>query len=145
MKKLTIEDFIQRSNNIHGNKYDYSNAVYTTAKTKLKITKKDADTNALLPNAVYRLEGPNIADSVLLQTDEMGEVEYYEFWLANTLYRLVRMDDGELTKDDIKAIKADVELFAKKFDYDANELLDAHFFKLTPNTNSPYRRLYVNN
>ena len=38
MKKLTIEDFIQRSNNIHGNKYDYSNAVYTNAKTKLGTT-----------------------------------------------------------------------------------------------------------
>lgn len=32
--------------------------------------------------------------------NEMGEVEYYEFWLANALYRLVRMDNGELTKDD---------------------------------------------
>lgn len=32
--------------------------------------------------------------------NEMGEVEYYEFWLANALYRLVRMDDGALTKDD---------------------------------------------
>ncbi|MCR4720164.1 MAG: glutamate synthase, partial [Lachnospiraceae bacterium] len=51
----------------------------------------------------------------------------------------------DATKDDIKAIKADIELFAKKFDFDAQELLDAHFFKLTPNTNSPYRRLYVNN
>ncbi|MBQ3843025.1 MAG: glutamate synthase, partial [Ruminiclostridium sp.] len=51
----------------------------------------------------------------------------------------------DATKDDLKAIKADVELFAKKFDYDASELLNSHFFKLTPNTNSPYRRLYVNN
>lgn len=48
-------------------------------------------------------------------------------------------------KADIKAIKADVELFAKKFGYEAEELLDSHFFKLTPNTNNPYRRLYVNN
>ena len=51
----------------------------------------------------------------------------------------------DASKDDIKAIKADVELFAKKFGFDANELLNAHFFKLTPNSNSPYRRLYVNN
>ena len=51
----------------------------------------------------------------------------------------------DATKDDLKAIKSDVELFAKKFGFDANELLNAHFFKLTPNSNSPYRRLYVNN
>ena len=31
--------------------------------------------------------------------NEMDELEYYEFWLANTLYKLVKMDDGELTKD----------------------------------------------
>lgn len=32
--------------------------------------------------------------------NEMDEVEYYEFWLANALYRLVRMDEGALAKDD---------------------------------------------
>lgn len=32
--------------------------------------------------------------------NEMNEVEAYEFWLANALFRLVRMDAGELTKED---------------------------------------------
>jgi len=36
-KKLTIEEFIERSNNIHDNKYDYSLAEYKNIKTKVKI------------------------------------------------------------------------------------------------------------
>ena len=32
--------------------------------------------------------------------NEMDELEYYEFWLADAIYKLVRMDDGALTKDD---------------------------------------------
>lgn len=32
--------------------------------------------------------------------NEMNEVEYYELWLSQAIYKLVRMDDGALTKDD---------------------------------------------
>ena len=51
----------------------------------------------------------------------------------------------DASEEDIAAIKPDVELFSQKFGYDAEELLSAHFFRLTPDTNNPYRRLYVNN
>lgn len=37
MRKLTTEEFIQKAKSIHGNKYDYSKSVYTTAKKKLII------------------------------------------------------------------------------------------------------------
>ena len=37
MKKLTTDDFIKRSKNIHGDKYDYSLVEYINQKTKVKI------------------------------------------------------------------------------------------------------------
>lgn len=37
MKKLTNEDFINKAQKIHGNRYDYSNVIYKNAKTKVKI------------------------------------------------------------------------------------------------------------
>lgn len=37
MKKLTTEEFIIRAKEIHGDKYDYSQSVYTTKKAKLTI------------------------------------------------------------------------------------------------------------
>ena len=44
--------------------------------TKFKIIKKDSDTGDLLPNAIYKLTGPNIIDSAYLTTDENGEASY---------------------------------------------------------------------
>ncbi len=37
MKKLTLESFLERSEKIHNNKYDYSKVEYTNAKTKVCI------------------------------------------------------------------------------------------------------------
>ena len=37
MRKLTIEEFIERSKKIHGDKYDYSLVNYINAKTKIDI------------------------------------------------------------------------------------------------------------
>lgn len=37
MKKLTTNDFIKRSKNIHGDKYDYSLVDYKSANEKVKI------------------------------------------------------------------------------------------------------------
>ena len=37
MKKITTQDFIEQAMKIHGNKYDYSKVVYTTAKSKVEI------------------------------------------------------------------------------------------------------------
>ena len=37
MKKLTTEQWINKAKEIHGDKYNYSITMYSTAKTKLKI------------------------------------------------------------------------------------------------------------
>ena len=57
----------------------------------------------------------------------------------------VQVKCEDASADDIEAIKGDVEEFSASFGYNAGELLGAHFFKLTPNTASPYKQLYVNN
>jgi hypothetical protein len=36
-KKITTEEFIKKSRNMRGDKYDYSESVYINAKTKIKI------------------------------------------------------------------------------------------------------------
>lgn len=36
-RKITTNEFIERSKIIHGNKYDYSNTIFTSTKTKVKI------------------------------------------------------------------------------------------------------------
>ena len=35
---LTLDDFIKRARNVHGNRYDYSDSVYTGADSKIEIT-----------------------------------------------------------------------------------------------------------
>ena len=37
-KKLTTADFISKATLVHGNKYNYSNSVYISSKSKIKIT-----------------------------------------------------------------------------------------------------------
>lgn len=37
MKKLTTKDFIVKSKQKHGNKYDYSESIYVDSKTNVKI------------------------------------------------------------------------------------------------------------
>ena len=34
---LTLDDFIKRARNVHGNRYDYSDSIYTSADSKMKI------------------------------------------------------------------------------------------------------------
>lgn len=57
----------------------------------------------------------------------------------------VQVKCEDASSEDIAAIKGDVEEFSSSFGYNAAELLSSHFFKLTPNSASPYRQLYVNN
>ena len=57
----------------------------------------------------------------------------------------VQVKCEDASDDDINAIKGDVEEFSANFGCNAEELLKSHFFKLTPNTASPYKQLYVNN
>ncbi|MDE6133446.1 MAG: glutamate synthase [Oscillospiraceae bacterium] len=57
----------------------------------------------------------------------------------------VQVKCEDASADDIETIKSDVEEFSASFGSNAEELLKSHFFKLTPNTASPYKQLYVNN
>ena len=36
-QKLTTEEFIKRAKKVHGNKYDYSESIYTVNNEKIKI------------------------------------------------------------------------------------------------------------
>ena len=56
-KKLTIEDFIKRSNKIHNDKYDYSLVKYINEKTKVKIICKIHGEFEQLP--IIHLNGSN--------------------------------------------------------------------------------------
>jgi len=49
--RLTQEEFIAKAINKHGNKYDYSNAIYVDAKTKVQISCKKHDTFFQQPGA----------------------------------------------------------------------------------------------
>lgn len=46
---------------------------------------------------------------------------------------------------DKENIRECIDLFTKKFGGNPDELLDSRFYKLTPNSNNPYKQLYVNN
>jgi glutamate synthase domain-containing protein 3 len=48
------------------------------------------------------------------------------------------------TPEDIAGIRADVTEFCGKFDINPEEIMNAHFYKLTPNSSNPYTQLYVN-
>ena len=51
----------------------------------------------------------------------------------------------ECTNEDLKQIEPYVSEYAAYFDKDAKELLRSKFYKLLPNSNNPYRQLYVQN
>lgn len=72
-----------------------------------------------------------------------GEIYIRTEHLPDDLPEQVLVSDA--TKEDLNGIKEFVELYAEKFGADAKKLLKSHFYKLTPNTANPYRRLYVNN
>lgn len=49
------------------------------------------------------------------------------------------------TDEEKQTIRRYIERFVKHFGNDTDDLLSGTFFKLTPNSASPYRQLYVNN
>ncbi|MCH5207133.1 MAG: glutamate synthase [Oscillospiraceae bacterium] len=51
----------------------------------------------------------------------------------------------EATDEEKQSIRHYIERFVKHFGNDADELLSGKFYKLTPNSASPYKQLYVNN
>lgn len=49
------------------------------------------------------------------------------------------------TDEDIEEIRPYVENFSKLFDVDTKNIFNKNFFVLTPNTQNPYKQLYVQN
>lgn len=49
------------------------------------------------------------------------------------------------TAEDKESIRRFLDRFVKHFGHNTDELLKDNYFKLTPNTASPYKQLYVNN
>ena len=66
MVKLTIEEFIERSNKIHNNKYDYSNSIYVNGKTKIDIVCKIHGSFQQLPYT--HLRGGGCLQCSIIQT-----------------------------------------------------------------------------
>ena len=54
MKKFTTQDFIKKSKSIHGDLYDYSDAIYVDSSTKIKITCKVHGEFEQLPQNHYK-------------------------------------------------------------------------------------------
>jgi glutamate synthase domain-containing protein 3 len=48
------------------------------------------------------------------------------------------------TSADIDGIRADVMEFCENFGINPEEVMNSHFYKLTPNSSNPYTELYVN-
>ncbi len=57
MKKLTTEEFIKRALGVHGDRYDYTDTIYTNKRTKIKITCKKHGVFEQLP--LHHLNGHN--------------------------------------------------------------------------------------
>ena len=51
----------------------------------------------------------------------------------------------EASEEDIEKIRKNIEEFSEYFGYNAKMLLGSRFFILTPNSQNPYKQLYVNN
>lgn len=56
-KRMTIEEFVKKARNIHGNRYDYSLAVYKNNKTKVELICQEHGVFAITPNAHLRGDG----------------------------------------------------------------------------------------
>ncbi len=57
-RRLTTQEFIERAQKIHGDKYDYSAVVYKTIKTKVKLfCKKHKSSFFITPNVHLRQQG----------------------------------------------------------------------------------------
>ena len=52
MKKLTTEQWINKAKEIHGDKYNYSITMYSTAKTKLKRILIKLGENIIIKNKI---------------------------------------------------------------------------------------------
>ena len=52
---------------------------------------------------------------------------------------------GELGESDLPHIRKYAEQYVGHFGGDVDSLISGHWFKLTPNSKSPYKQLYVNN
>ena len=60
--KIDTEFFINKSKEIHGDKYDYSKSVYIDSKTKIEIVCKEHGSFFMLPNNHYKQNCPSCFD-----------------------------------------------------------------------------------
>ncbi len=63
--------------------------------------------------------------------------------LPNALPKQVSAE--EVTRDELGDATALIEEYCDKFGVDKEEILNSHFFKLTPNSANPYKQLYTHN
>ena len=76
--KLTTEEFIQRSNEIHGDKYDYSNVQYVNNTTKVKIICKQHGEFEQTPFNHLRVYG----------CPECGSSTFREGWMRDIIQEI---------------------------------------------------------
>ena len=76
--------------------------------------------------------------------ERADHTEYMEKTVLNALN--VQVDSlTAVSYTHLDVYKRQVERFTKHFGNDTDTLLSSNFFKLTPNSASPYKQLYVNN
>jgi len=74
MRKLTLNEFIEKSQKIHGTRYDYSKVDYVNSKTKVRILCKEHGEFLQNPNSHLNGNGcPYCAGNIRLTTEEFIE------------------------------------------------------------------------
>ena len=87
MKKLTTEEYIEKSNKIHNNKYDYSLVEYKNTRTPIKIICIDCGVFEILPHS--HLQGIGCAKCNLLTTKKFIEKSKI---IHNDVYNYEKLD-----------------------------------------------------
>lgn len=72
-RKSNTEDFISKSKQIHGERYDYSLVKYTNAKTKVKVICKEHGVFEITPNDHLSSKGCRRCDTPVTNTQEFIE------------------------------------------------------------------------
>jgi hypothetical protein len=76
-KQLNTEDFIERSKQIHGDKYDYSLVQYKNAYTKVDIICREHGIFKMLPND-HKKSGCSLCNLGYVKNNNINEIEYME-------------------------------------------------------------------
>ena len=93
MKKLTTDDFILKSNEIHNNKYDYSKAEYENSRTKVKIICPEHGVFEKTPNIHLKGQGcpkcsqPTHCKNTTDFINKANEIHDFKYDYSNVVYR----------------------------------------------------------